>query len=379
MRKVSLWWGLAASAAIIAAGGCKSTSSSSPTAANSNPVNGSGTRSEMVASANDPLSLNSKTPAPGPDFYVTTARYYEANLNFDSAKEQYDHALKIDPGYTPALLGYAHLYDRQREFAEADKYYQIAAKKHPEVAAVWNDWGMSEQRRGHFEKSAKLLAKATKLQPDKQLYRNNLAMVLVVMHQPQEAYHQLAAIETPAVAHFNLATILHRAGDDQNAAYHFAEASKADPSWAQARVWAERLNGAGPSTNAIAFSGDAHQPPPDPRPDAGPGAPEYVASREPVITSAAPSPESQPAAPGPASFGPAINGPTVVGPSSASYSNVEPGPVVTPTSGISYPAPTATPSGVADAPLPPPAGPSSGGTSASDDSAGGLTPFPPVR
>ncbi len=388
MRKVSLWWGFAASAVILATG-CKSTSSASPTASNSNPVNGSGTRSALVATGNDPLSLNTKTPPPGADLYVSTARVYEANLNFDAAREQYDRAIMIDPACLPALLGEAHLDDTQKEFASADKHYQIAANKHGDVAAVWNDWGMSQQRRGHFEESRKLLAKAVKLQPEKELYRNNLAMLLVVMHQPQEAYHQLAVIETPAVAHFNMATILHRAGDDKAAAYHFAQASNADPNWAQARVWAERLGGVGApgSNSAIAFGGNGPALPPDPRPDTG--AAGYVASREPIVDPSSsagistsmplPSPSPQPSD-ATAYSSAANNGPTVIAPAaSPSYSSADPGPMVTPASGISYPSSSANSgSSAAEPPLPPGNMPPNAGA-ATDNSPAGLTPFPPVR
>jgi Tfp pilus assembly protein PilF len=393
--------------ALLAANGCKSTSSNAPTAANNNPVNGSGTRSALVSAGNDPTSLNTKTPPPGPDLYVSTARVYEGTQNIEAAKAQYERALKIDPAYLPALLGYAHLLDTQKEFTEADTYYKLAVKKHPEVAAVFNDWGMSQQRRGHLEESAKLLTKATRLQPEKALYRNNLAMVLVVTHRPQEAYRQLAAIEAPPVAHFNVAALLHRAGDDHLAAYHFAEASKEDPKWEQAREWAERLGGpAAPvANNAIVVSSGPRLPPPDPQPD--PAAGQYlVAQRTPIVNQAnAPSPgpaqpymPTQPPVPSPEPAispspsysaidnGSAQNGAIIVNPtaaeSSPAYGAVTPGPV-TPTSGISYPAqytsaspavngPPTGESIEAMPPLPPSAAPAG-------ESQRGLVPLPPVR
>ena len=402
MRKVSRWGCLMAAAALLAAGGCKSATSASPTAANNNPVNGSGTRSGLIAGS-DPTSLNTKTPPPGPDLYVATARVYEKTDNVEGAKAQYAHALKVDPAYLPALLGYAHLLDTQKEFDGADKYYQQAAKKHSQVAAVFNDWGMSQQRRGHLEESAKLLTKATRLAPEKQLYRNNLAMVLVVMHRPQEAYYQLSQIESPAVAHFNLAALLHRDGDERLAAYHFAQASKEDPSWAQAREWAARLSGAAPmATSALAVSGDARVPPPDPRPD--PAAAAYeMASRAPIVeqANALPPPATTPLPPAAlpeqtgSYYAPAGNTPAADATTSTNLQpeplpplgTAEPGPV-TPTSGVAYPAqyptvgsPTAAraessqPLTTEALPPLPPSGPT-----ASDPSAGAaLAPLPPMR
>jgi len=423
VRKVSLWWGIVASTALVAAQGCKTTTSSAPPVAN-NPVNGSGTRSAMVATGDDPTSLNTKTPPPGPDLYVSTARVYEGTQNFEAAQGQYERALKIDPKYLPALLGYARLLDTQKQFNEADKFYQKAVKLHPEVAAVYNDWGMSQQRRGNLQESAKLLTKATQLQPDKALYRNNLAMVLVVLNRPQEAYRQLAAIESPSVAHFNLGALLHRAGDERAAAFQFAEASKADPSWDQARQWAERLGGAGvPATSAIAQTSQPQVPPPDPRPDpvataaAIPAAaPAMVAQRAEIVDQAfaplpptAPSPTSpsptsqaiasqplpQPAPPPTndaasyyaASSDAPANRATIVNPAASdglpAFAGVAPGPAITPPSAISYPAQYAlagspaagsagSPEPLAIEPMPPlPPGETSSGT--------GLAPLPPVR
>jgi Tfp pilus assembly protein PilF len=376
-----------ASVALLAANGCKSTTPTAPSAASANAVNGSGTRSDMIAGS-DPTSLNTKSPPPGPDLYVSTARVYEGTQNTVAAKEQYDRALHIDPSYLPALLGYAHLLDTQKEFVEADKYYQKAVKKHPEVAAIYNDWGMSQQRRNKLDESVKLLTKATQLQPEKQLYRNNLAMVLVVMHRPEEAYKQLVAIETQPVAHFNLAALLHRAGDDHLAAYHFAQASKEDPTWAQARQWADRLGGldAPAANNALAVTG-VGVPPPDPKPDPA-AAPYMMASRAPIVDQAnappapsmtpppLPTPTMQPSA-----TGSSADGSTVVTPSSAdyvpAYAGTDSAPVVTPTSGISYP--VENPSGGV---------PLSNGASEPSPSEGlpplppsglGLVPLPPVR
>ena len=59
-------------------------------------------------------------------------------------------------------------------------------------------------------------------------------------HQPRgfaRALRQKAA-NGPAVANYNLAALLHRQGNDEAAAQHFAAAVQADPSFTAARVWA---------------------------------------------------------------------------------------------------------------------------------------------
>jgi tetratricopeptide (TPR) repeat protein len=128
------------------------------------------------------------------------------------------------------LLGYAHLLDRQGKLAEATHYYQQAALHHPEDATARNDLGLCYARRGMLNESVVELAKAIELQPQKQLYRNNIATVFVEMGRPQQALQHLMATEQPAVAHYNLACLLHQRGQSQVAAQHFAQAAQLDPS-----------------------------------------------------------------------------------------------------------------------------------------------------
>jgi tetratricopeptide (TPR) repeat protein len=197
----------------------------------------------------DPTSLASKTPKPGADLYVATARLYEKNGDLNAAELQYQKALSADAGNLPALLAYAHLEDNRRQFSDADRLYKEAIKQHPKEASVFNDRGLSYQSRGKFDDAAKMFAKAIELQPEKPLYRNNMATVLVEMHRPEEAFSQLSAVHSPAVAHYNLATLLHRKGNDQDAQFHFALASTLDSSLVAAHDWATRL---GPPANRSA-------------------------------------------------------------------------------------------------------------------------------
>jgi tetratricopeptide (TPR) repeat protein len=246
VRKITRWLSSIAATVVLSATGCASTTTannaSGGTAAGwhwpwSNPV-----APPALASTTDPTSLSSKPPKPGPDLYVATARVYEKSGDKDGAAGQYQKALKIDPGHLPALLGFAQLHDSQREYADADKLYQEAIRRHPKDAAVYNDLGLSYQRRGKFDEAAQSIAKAIQLQPDKQLYRNNIAAVLVEMHRNDEALAQLTRAHGPAGAHYNLAILLHRGGNDREAQYHFAQAAQIDPSLLAAREWSGRLS-----------------------------------------------------------------------------------------------------------------------------------------
>jgi Tfp pilus assembly protein PilF len=281
--KFTRWLSLMASSAALCAPGCSSTTTGNGASTSTAwhwPWTSPAAPAVALASTSDPTSLAAKPPKPGPDLYVATARMYEKNGDAGAAAVQYQKALDADPNNLPALLGVAALHDRQREFGDADKTYQEAIKRHPKDAAVFNDRGLSYQRRGHFDDAARSLAKAIELQPDKPLYRNNMATVLVAMHRPDQALAQLTAVHGPAVAHYNLAILLHRNGNDHEAQYHFAQAAQIDPSLVAAREWAERLSpNSRPPVVAMEEQIPAARPPIENMP---------IPPRRPIIVSASP-------------------------------------------------------------------------------------------
>ena len=272
MRRTTAWFTVIGSAAALVATGCSSPTTSSfgtPTSTAwhwpwSQPA--TATLGTAAPNPDDPTSLANKPPKLHPEIYVATARMYEKNGDLKGAEAQYQKALKIEPGNLPALLGYAHLQDGRQQYSDADKLYQQAIKQHPNDASVYNDRGLSYQGRKKFDDASKMFAKAIDLQPSKQLYHNNMAIVLVELHREDEAFEQLEAVHGPAVAHYNLATILHRKGNEREVQFHFGLAAGLDPSLVAAHDWANRL---GPAANRPAPMMANAQPVPS-RPTADP-------------------------------------------------------------------------------------------------------------
>ena len=180
----------------------------------------------------DPTSLAYKGTPPGADLYVSAARVYETQHNIEAAESQYQRALKISATDLAALVGYAHLLDRQGRLDEATNYYLKAVEHHPGNASAHNDMGLCYARRGMLDHSIAELSKAVELAPEKPLYRNNIATVFVEKGQPQQALEHLSVGQEPGVAHYNLASLLQKRGQASAAAYHFAEAARHDPSLA---------------------------------------------------------------------------------------------------------------------------------------------------
>ena len=72
----------------------------------------------------DPTSLAYEGAPPGADLYVSSARLYEQQNNTAGAADQYRRALEISPTDLAALLGHAHLLDREGKLNEATALYE---------------------------------------------------------------------------------------------------------------------------------------------------------------------------------------------------------------------------------------------------------------
>ena len=250
---------------------------------------------------NDPTALFTKTTKPGPELFVTMAQLREQAGETDEAEGLYQKALKTDPKSLPALMGYAHLEDRRGNLEAATKLYKRAISKHPEDVAPYNDLGLCFHRQGKLAESAQTLHQAVKMQPDKKLYRNNLAMVLVDLDRNDEALKELSIAGSPAAAHYNLASLLHRKGDDVAALDHFRQALATDPSLQAAGQWIAKLESEPSSTKTDSLlagrlrSRTSRETPPQ----AGPAAPPAEVALPPEVNPpqqvAAQPPEMNPA------------------------------------------------------------------------------------
>lgn len=186
-------------------------------------------------------AVSPDTPKIGPDLYVASARLYERNGNFIGAADQYQKALKVAPDNLVALLSYAHLLDRQEKLDQATQLYQRAVKAHPHEASAHNDLGLCYARRRMLNESVASLSEAARLQPQRELYRGNLATVLIEQNRADEALKQLQAVQADAVAHYNVGYLLQQRGQDQLAANYFNRAAQLDPSFTAARDWSMRM------------------------------------------------------------------------------------------------------------------------------------------
>jgi Tfp pilus assembly protein PilF len=154
---------------------------------------------------------------------------------FAEAEEKYREALRAAPTDQTALVGLARLYDRQGQGPKAIETYQKAAQAHATSGLVFNDLGLCYRRQRQLDPALAAFRKAVDLQPDNAKYRNNLAGALVEGGRSEEALQELAAVNSPAVAHYNLAHLLEQRSQRPEAIQHLQQALALDPNLVPAR------------------------------------------------------------------------------------------------------------------------------------------------
>jgi tetratricopeptide (TPR) repeat protein len=124
----------------------------------------------------------------------------------------------------------------------ATENYLEAVKYHPKEAIAFNDLGLCYARRQKYDEALAALQRAVELQPDRVLYRNNIATVLVVQGRIDEALQHLTDAHGAAVAHYNIGFLLNKRGQQAQALQQFALALQADPNMTDARQWIDSLS-----------------------------------------------------------------------------------------------------------------------------------------
>lgn len=195
----------------------------------------------QVVPRDDPTSMAYKPGPLGPDLYVAAARLAERQGRIDDAQQQYQRALQIDGRSHRALVGLARLQHRSGDMAKATETYQRAMEYHRNDPIIMNDLGLCHARNGQLDQAISLLRSAVALQPDRAMYRNNLAAALVEAKRPEEAVAYLSQTNNPAIAHYNVGYLLNRSGQAGQAAHYFDKALGLEPSLHQARTMLDQI------------------------------------------------------------------------------------------------------------------------------------------
>jgi Flp pilus assembly protein TadD len=228
--------------------------------------------SPQVTPPSDPTSLSNGPNVVGAELHFHAARVYESKNNIPAAVEHYQSALALEPNDVLSLIGYARLLDREEQFQEAEQLYLQATQLQPGNPIVLNDLAMMYARQERLNDAIPALHQAVQLQPTNQRYRNNIAILLVDAGATDEAFAHLATVHGEPKAHYNLAYLLSRRQQPEQAVYHLQQALILNPHLEPARQLLARLSG--PVNEISRVPPNTHQlGTPLPRPNRGPARP----------------------------------------------------------------------------------------------------------
>jgi len=200
-------------------------------------------RDKTPAQPVDELSLNTPVGPPTPQLHIAVAQLAEKQGNLTQARAQLQQGMAKWPRDVELTRAAARMEDRQGNLPLAESLYQRAVTADPQNAGALNDLGLCLARQGKLEQSAQAIEQAINLAPDKSLYRNNAATVLVEMHQDQRALAHLSAVHGPAESSFNLGQLLADRGRPHEAVAYYQRALALDPSMQQAQMAIAQLSG----------------------------------------------------------------------------------------------------------------------------------------
>jgi predicted CXXCH cytochrome family protein len=173
-------------------------------------------------------AIEQRKPAQ-PEFYLELARAYDKAGNFGEAVRWCDEALRIRPGFGPAIGELGAELMKAGDFPRAVETLRQAGG-----AKSQTNLGNAYLRLGRIE----LAEPALRATPDDPDAGNLLGMIETARGDysaAEQAFRHALVLQTDhAEAHHNLANLLAARRDYPEAAYHFEQAIAADPAYAEA-------------------------------------------------------------------------------------------------------------------------------------------------
>ncbi|HEY0407657.1 MAG TPA: tetratricopeptide repeat protein [Pyrinomonadaceae bacterium] len=138
-------------------------------------------------------------------------------------------ALSLDAKLTEAnsLLGLA--YDRKGMHERARDFYERAIKADKEDAQTLNNLGFSLYLNGNYRAAVDKLKRAAKLAPSDQRILNNLALAQCRLGKYEDAYKSFARAGGEVMGRLNTATMLERAGRNDEAIPYYEAVRRLQP------------------------------------------------------------------------------------------------------------------------------------------------------
>jgi Flp pilus assembly protein TadD len=161
--------------------------------------------------------------------HLALGRAFINSGQINEAISELSQALSLDPKLMEAnsLLGLA--YDRKGMHDRAKDFYERAIKADKEDAQTLNNLGFSLYTNGNYRAAVDKLKKAAKLAPSDQRILNNLALAQCRVGKYEDAYKSFARAGGEVTGRLNTATMLERAGRNEEAITYYEAVRRLQP------------------------------------------------------------------------------------------------------------------------------------------------------
>ncbi len=155
------------------------------------------------------------------------------------AKQAYNQALKLRPGWAAATAGLARVEELEGNVQNASVNYQLAVKqvtgKDVAEAAVCHDAGLFFARQKQFDASLMAMQKAVQLDSFNRTYAMNYGYTLARTGKFEESFQYFSKISNPSEAAFQVAQMAKHVGDTQTCKQYASIAVQQNPKHQQAQ------------------------------------------------------------------------------------------------------------------------------------------------
>jgi len=164
------------------------------------------------------------------------ARGSEKQGQLLQAQEMYLHLLEESPQDTQILHRLGVVASRLDQYDQASHYFMQALRHDKHNSEILADLGYSLYLKGDLKAAETALRQATRESANNERAINNLAMVLGQQGRTQEAYALFRSVVDEAQANSNLAYVMSRAGNSEQAAKRYSVALTIDEDLEKAQV-----------------------------------------------------------------------------------------------------------------------------------------------
>jgi len=158
------------------------------------------------------------------------------------AASLFERAIKTEPKNINAWVGLAKVKMELGHPDQAIAKLQEGLEKMPKSAPLWNELGIAYTKQEKYDEALDALEKACKFDGESNLYRANLAGVLVVRGEEQKAYKLYSQTMSEADARVQIARILGGQGKMAACQKQIELAIKADPTNEYAHHLADEID-----------------------------------------------------------------------------------------------------------------------------------------